>query len=195
MPPHYTEDPWTRVTSKRGYAADELISALQKSIRRGDTQLALLIGREMFESSADLEEMMWSRLAVISCEDAGDGSWNEPVVVNSLYQMHQRLDRGFGDRWLFATHAIRFLSERTKDRTSDEYANMTMHLINARDRPFEIPGYAIDVHTRRGQTEGRSVDDFWSDGGGSALINERAGRDTSVRDEILRLRAAGKWRA
>ncbi|MFT4234032.1 MAG: hypothetical protein QM607_03395 [Microbacterium sp.] len=195
MPVHYSEDPWTHVTSKRGYAADELISTLQKSIRRGDVILALKVGREMFESSAALEEMMWSRLSVISCEDAGDGTWLEPVVVNSLFQMHERLDRSFGDRWLFAVHAIRFLAERTKDRTSDEYANLTMHYMNASEKPIEIPDYAVDVHTRRGQLEGRTVDDFWEDGGGSALVNERAGRDTSVRDEIRRLREAGEWKA
>ena len=195
MPVHFSEDPWTRVTSVRGYPADELISTLQKAIRRGDTQLALLVGREMFESSADLEEMMWARLNVVSCEDVGDGSYAEPVVVNSLYLMHQRLDRSFGDRWLFATHAIRFLSERTKDRTSDELANLTMHLINASEKPFEIPEYALDVHTRRGQLAGRSVDDFWGDGGGSELVNEVAGRDSALKDEILRLRAAGEWKA
>ncbi len=195
MPVHHSEDPWTRVNSKRGYAADELISALQKSIRRGDTQLALLIGREMFESSADLEEMMWARLNVISCEDTGDGSWFEPVLINNLYGMHKRLDRSFGDRWLFATHAIRFLSERLKDRSSDEYANMTMHLMNSSDHPFEIPAYALDVHTRRGQEMGSSVSDFWNDGGGSSLANERPGRDTTLRDEINRLRAAGEWNA
>ncbi|QHC65692.1 AAA family ATPase [Rathayibacter sp. VKM Ac-2759] len=195
MPVHYSEDPWTRVTSARGYAADELISTLQKSIRRGDTQLALLVGREMYESSADLEEMMWARLNVISCEDVGDGSYAEPVVVNSLYQMHERLDRTFGDRWLFATHAIRFLSERTKDRTSDELANLTLHLINASEKPFEIPEYALDVHTRRGQLAGSSVDDFWGDGGGSALENELPGRTSALKDEIQRLRAAGEWKA
>jgi replication-associated recombination protein RarA len=193
MPVHFSEDPWTRLSSKRGYAADELISTLQKSIRRGELQLALLVGREMFESSADLEEMMWARLNVISCEDCGDGSYMEPVVINNLYEMHNRLDRSFGDRWLFATHAIRFLAERTKDRTSDELANLTMHLINASDTPFEIPDYAIDVHTRRGQLAGMSVDEFW--GGGADLVNEKEGRDSALKEEIIRLRAAGEWKA
>lgn len=192
MPAPHTEDPWTRVTSKRGYPADELISALQKSIRRGDLRLAVLIGRELYESSAELEAVMWSRLCVISAEDAGDGSWQEPVVVNSLFEMHERLDRSAGDRWLFAVHAIRFLAERTKDRTTDEWANLAVHLVNASDRPFEIPDYALDVHTRRGQLAGSSVDDFWADG--SIVAHERDGRDHRVREEILRLRAEGAWR-
>lgn len=191
MPVHFSDDPWTRVTTKRGYAADELISMLQKTIRRGETKLALLAGRELFESSPELEEMMWSRLLVISCEDCGDGTFLQPLVVNNLYAMHERLDRSFGDRWLFAVHAIRYLAESIKDRTSDEYANLSIHWINSSERPFEVPAYAVDVHTRRGQLEGRTVDDFWNEG--STLVNERAGRTRELKDEIQELRATGRW--
>lgn len=188
MPVPHAEDPWTRVTSVRGYAADELISTLQKSIRRGDVRLALHVARELYETSAELEAVMWSRLCVISAEDAGDGSYREPVVVNALFQMHERLDRAAGDRWLFAVHAVRFLAESVKDRTSDEWANLVLLVREREERPFEIPEYALDVHTRRGQLAGRSVDDFWDDG--SLLANERPGRDTSARDELLALRAS-----
>lgn len=186
MPVAHTEDPWTRVVSKRGYPADELISTLQKSIRRGDVRLAMLVARELYETSAELEAVMWSRLCVISAEDVGDGSFHEPVVVNALFQMHERLGRDAGDRWLFAVHAVRYLAERVKDRTSDEWANLVMLLMDASPRPFEIPEYALDVHTRRGQESGRSVAEFWTDG--AIVANERPGRDTSVRDELLRLR-------
>lgn len=186
MPVAHTEDPWTRVVSKRGYPADELISTLQKSIRRGDVRLAMLVARELYETSAELEAVMWSRLCVISAEDVGDGSFQEPVVVNALFQMHERLGRDAGDRWLFAVHAVRYLAERVKDRTSDEWANLVMLLMDVSPRPFEIPEYALDVHTRRGQENGRSVAEFWTDG--AIVANERPGRDTSVRDELLRLR-------
>jgi replication-associated recombination protein RarA len=186
MPVAHTEDPWTRVVSKRGYPADELISTLQKSIRRGDVRLAMLVARELYETSAELEAVMWSRLCVISAEDVGDGSFQEPVVVNALFQMHERLGRDAGDRWLFAVHAVRYLAERVKDRTSDEWANLVMLLMDASPRPFEIPEYALDVHTRRGQESGRSVAEFWTDG--AIVANERPGRDTSIRDELMRLR-------
>ena len=186
MPVAHTEDPWTRVVSKRGYPADELISTLQKSIRRGDVRLAMLVARELYETSAELEAVMWSRLCVISAEDVGDGSFQEPVVVNALFEMHERLGRDAGDRWLFAVHAVRYLAERVKDRTSDEWANLVMLLMDASPRPFEIPAYALDVHTRRGQESGRTVAEFWTDG--AVVTNERPGRDTSVRDELLRLR-------
>jgi replication-associated recombination protein RarA len=192
VPVPHSADPWTRIVSKRGYPADELISTLQKAIRRGELRLAILVARELYESSAELEAVMWSRLCVISCEDVGDGSYQEPVVVNSLFEMHERLDRSAGDRWLFAVHAVRYLAERLKDRTSDEWANLALHLIETEDPPFEIPDYALDVHTRRGQEAGRDVDGFWAEG--SRVAPERPDRDTSVRDEILRIRAAGDWK-
>jgi replication-associated recombination protein RarA len=192
MPPHHSKDPWTRVTSVHGFPADELIAALQKSIRRGLLENSLLVAREMYETSAELEEHLWMRLSVISSEDAGDGSFSEPVVLNSLYEMHHRLDRSFGDRWLFVVHAVRFLVGRTKDRTTDELANLTVHKINGGVMP-EFPDWTLDVHTKRGQEMGRTVEDFWNTH--SYVENEKPGRDHQYLDQIRELLAAGEWKA
>lgn len=193
MPVHHSQDPWTLTTSLRGYAADELISTLQKSIRRGVLDNALLVAREMYETSPELEEQMWSRLCVISCEDTGDGSFFEPVLINSLYEMHKRLPRSAGDRWLYAVHAVRFLAERTKDRTSDELANLTVYRIESGEQLPEIPEWALDAHTRRGQEKGHNVEDFWNEH--SKVTNEKPGRDTQYLEQIKELMAAGKWQA
>ena len=64
-------DPWQRTTTEHGLAADEVISALQKSIRRGLVDNALLLGWEMYVTSPEMEEMLWSRLCVIAVEDVG----------------------------------------------------------------------------------------------------------------------------
>lgn len=192
MPVHFDEDPWTRTTSKRGYPMDELISSLQKTIRRGELDLALLVARELYETSPEAEAKLWSRLCVISCEDTGDGTFTEPVILNSLFQLSNRMDRTEGDRWLYVVHAVRFLAARPKDRLSDELANITMHRMNSSERPFEIPDYAIDAHTRRGQEQGLDTMDFWKNS--SHLENERDGRDHSVRDEIIALHEKGEWK-
>jgi len=192
MPNHHSTDPWTRVTSLHGIPADELIAVLQKSIRRGLLENALLAAREMYVTSAELEEQLWLRLCVISCEDTGDGSYFEPVFLNSLYQMHQRLDRSYGDRWLFAVHAVRFLVERPKDRTTDELANLTLHKLNSGQLP-EIPDWALDVHTRRGQEMGRTVEDFWNIH--SHVENERPDRDKKYLEQIKALFTTGEWKA
>ena len=192
MAMHYSTDPWTYVTSAHGIPVDELVSALQKSIRRGMLDNALLVAREMYESSEAVEEHMWMRLSVISCEDTGDGSFTEPVLINSLYEMHKRLDRSFGDRWLFAVHAVRFLAGRTKDRTTDELANLAVHRIRSGQLP-EIPDWVLDMHTKRGQELGRDVEDFWTTY--SHIENEKPGRDHRYLDEIKELLAAGSWKA
>lgn len=124
---------------------------------------------------------------------ARDAPGSRHFIASSLSLMHARLDCSFGDGRPFATRAIRFYSERTKDGTSDELADPALHLLDSSEKPFEIPQYALDVHTRRGQLAGRSVDDFWGDGGGSEPVNEVAGREGSLKEEILRFRAAGQW--
>ncbi len=116
-------DPWTLVKTIHGLNADEVISSFQKSIRRGLLENAVLLAYEMSITSAELEEHLWTRLMVISVEDVGNGSFMEPVIVDALYRMHQRYPRGAGDRFLFATHAIRLLATGQKDRITDEMVN------------------------------------------------------------------------
>ena len=77
-------DPWQRTTTENGFPADEVISALQKSIRRGLTENAVLLGWEMYLTSPELEQKLWDRLAVISVEDVGFGNLDAPVLVDTL---------------------------------------------------------------------------------------------------------------
>ena len=84
------KDPWVRVKTEHDFNADEVVSAFQKSIRRGMLENALLLAYEMYVTSAELEEHLWTRLTVISVEDVGSGSFLEPVIVDALYRMHQR---------------------------------------------------------------------------------------------------------
>ena len=48
-------DPWSKITTRNGYAGDEVISALQKSIRRGLEEQACMFAYEMYISSPQLE--------------------------------------------------------------------------------------------------------------------------------------------
>lgn len=51
-------DPWSKIVTKNGYPGDEIISALQKSIRRGKEEDACMFAYEMYISSPELEEKM-----------------------------------------------------------------------------------------------------------------------------------------
>lgn len=153
-------DPWQEETTISGLHADEVISALQKSIRRGLLENAVLIGQEMIATSEALEAKLWQRLSVISVEDIGHGDLQMPVLVETLYQQSQRLPYGEHDRLLFALHAIRVLCEAEKDRSSDDMANWARRSVELGENAPEIPDVAKDMHTRAGQEQGRDYRHF-----------------------------------
>src|SRR3569832_2454450 len=86
-------DPWQRTTTEHGFPADEVLSALQKSIRRGMVEHALLLGWEMYLTSGEMEEMLWSRLCVFTKENKKNNNHNTPVLFVTLYRQHQRYPR------------------------------------------------------------------------------------------------------
>jgi len=182
--PHWQQDPWTHARTCHDFAADEVISALQKEIRRGNLDNAALLAWEMLNTSEELEEVLWSRLQVISIEDVGFGNVQAPLLVETLYQMHLRLPRPRGDRYLFAIHAVRFLCQSLKDRSSDELLNWLNRAVEQGLRP-EIPDYALDIHTRRGQQLGRGMQHFLQEG---AQVAPRLTEDDSPwRQQLLKL--------
>ena len=184
------KDPWGRVKTEHDFNADEVVSAFQKSIRRGLLENALLLAYEMYVTSAELEEHLWTRLSVISVEDVGSGSFLEPVIVDALCRMRLRFPRGAGDRFIFAAHAVRLLATSPKDRTTDEMTNWAMLMTNVRGVRPEIPDVAYDMHTRRGQEMGRGLEHFMKEG--ARVENERPGRDTTYRERLLKAIEAGE---
>ncbi|MAU13477.1 MAG: AAA family ATPase [Anaerolineaceae bacterium] len=150
MVQHHEQDPWTRIQTAHGLPADEVISSLQKEIRRGNLENAALLAGEMIVTSPDMEEYLWFRLQVISVEDVGYGNLNAPVLIDTLFRMHERIPRPHGDRYLMAFHAVRVLCESQKERGSDDLKNWVLHSLD-HDIVPTIPDYALDMHTRRGQ--------------------------------------------
>ena len=176
-------DPWQNVLSLHDLRADELISGLQKCLRRGLTERALLIAYEMCVTSAEFEEHLWTRLSVISVEDVGKGNTMMPILVDSLYRMHLRIARPSGDRYLFAAHAIRMIAESAKDRTTDDMINFAKLENQVRDKAPEIPEFALDMHTKRGSEMGRNYEHFMKEA--SRIENPANDRDSSYRDRIM----------
>ena len=147
-------DPWSKITTRNGYAGDEVISALQKSIRRGLEEQACMFAYEMYISSPQLEEKLWRRLLTISVEDIGMGNPLAAIMVNNLYQMSRQFEYADGDRPMYFIHAIRYLCQSEKDRSSDLLKNICIKSFAMGKFP-EIPDYALDKHTQRGQAMGR----------------------------------------
>ena len=147
-------DPWSKITTRNGYAGDEVISALQKSIRRGLEEQACMFAYELYVSSPQLEEKLWRRLLTISVEDIGMGNPMAAVVVNNVYRMSREFDYADGDRPIYFIHAIRYMCQSEKDRSSDLLKNICIKSFAMGKFP-EVPDYALDKHTQRGQAMGR----------------------------------------
>lgn len=149
-------DPWQNQKTKNGFNADEIISGVQKSIRRGLVEDAVLMAWEMYVTSEELEEYLWKRLQVISVEDIGFGDVNAPVLIRTLNEMRGECGFNAPDRPLFFVHAIRYLCRCAKDRSSDMLRNIIEKEHAAGKRP-EIRDYMLDMHTRRGQALNRDI--------------------------------------
>src|SRR5215210_2339404 len=107
--PDVEADPWSRVQTVHGFAADELISVLQKSIRRGLVENAALTAYELFASGPDFEDQVWRRLEIISVEDVGLGRVDAPILIHALEDLRRRSTRESADRLIYLLHAVRVL--------------------------------------------------------------------------------------
>ena len=178
-------DPWVDVKTYHGFSGDQVISALQKEIRRGNTENAVLLAYEMVITSPAMENYLWQRLMVISVEDIGFGRLEAPILVNSLHQMIQSFDRNLGERKLFAVHAVRYLCNCQKDRSSDEMILWIKMASEKMDMIPEIPDYALDMHTKRGKELGRGIRHFIEVG--TQLSPELVDRDLTYKHRITEI--------
>ena len=152
-------DPWAQIKTRNGFAGDEMISMLQKSIRRGLEENALLAAYEMYITSPQFEEKLWRRLLAISVEDVGFGDNDAPSRIHTLFLMHKEFPYKDGDRPMFFVHAIRYLCRCVKERSSDHVKNLLMHDF-AVGKHWQVPDYALDMHTCRGRAQGKDVYHF-----------------------------------
>lgn len=178
-------DPWVNVRTRHDFPADEVISALQKEIRRSNTENAALLAYEMATTSPEMEAYLWRRLLAISVEDIGWGDVQAPIIIYTLHQINQTFDRSAGERLLFATHAVRYLCACPKDRSSDEMTMWIKREVESGRLLPTIPDYALDMHTARGSEMGRDLQHFLEEG--AKLIPELPDRDTTYKRRIEEL--------
>ena len=186
---HLDRDPWVNVKTFNGFQADHVISALQKEIRRGNTENAALLAYEMILTSPALEDYLWHRLKVISVEDIGFGEPSAPILIQSLFEMVRVCDRNVGERKLYAIHAVRYLCMCKKDRSSDEMINWISHTGKSGTLLPVIPDYALDMHTAEGQKKGRGRRHFFEEA--SRTIPELQDRDRTYLERIMKMLDAG----
>ena len=181
-PPPHTEDPYTRMTSPRGIPVDQLVSVLQKEIRRGNVDNAVLAAYEMHSTSTEVAAHLWRRLRVIAVEDIGMGAPLAPVLLRELQADY---DASGATDWMQVVHAVRYLAAAPKDRTSAEHADYARTMVEAGRLVVTVPDYALCVHTRVGQEMGRGLLQWWENG---ALVHDESpSADHTYRDELISL--------
>lgn len=153
---------WAASKTLNGFATDEIVSCLQKSIRRAMVEEACQYAYELYVSGPVYLEKMWRRLLAISVEDIGFGNLDAAVQLNALNEMRKNFPYDDGDQPMYFIHAIRILCASTKDRSSDYLKNIIIKEAAMGKLP-EIMDVALDKHTVRGQEMGRGSKHFFEE--------------------------------
>lgn len=133
-----------------GYPLDELLSALQKDIRRGNEESAMhwAVHIENINPKA-----LWNRLKIIASEDVGLGCPMMPVLIETLKSQYER-DKSTlnpSSYRLFLTNAVLQLCYFKKSRIVDDLLWVVYGEIEHEGMRLDIPSYALDHHTERGR--------------------------------------------
>lgn len=146
------------IKTVNGHPLPEVVSALQKSIRRGLEDDALYFATDMYLSG--YAEYAWKRLRIITSEDVGLADLDMPVRIQALYalwvEQRKKKDAHHEPERLFFVHAVLLLARAPKNRTVDDA--LVFHWGQHANIKRDIPEYAIDRHTARGKQLGRGVE-------------------------------------
>jgi replication-associated recombination protein RarA len=155
--------------TKHGYDHYELLSALQKSIRRG-------LEYEAVHFAVELEEfnptMLWNRLRLMACEDVGPANPLMPVFIDVMQKNYltEKSKLGENSYKLYLVNAVVCLCFSQKSRISDDLLNVVYMEREKEGKTLPIPEYALDKHTARGKAMGKGIEDFFAEG--NKLENE-----------------------
>lgn len=140
-----------------GYPLDEVISNLQKCVRRGLQGEAMWWGHELLPNYV---AYLWRRLSVIASEDCATNP-QPAIVIHCLYENSKLASKDFKGRieGMHELQAIAFLCQSPKNRRFDD-AVVWMDKVKKAGEKREIDDFALDQHTKRGRQMGRG-DDFW----------------------------------
>lgn len=175
-----------QLTTHGGYRLDEVVSSLQKEIRRGNELMASYWAFELNESG--FWRYCFRRLMVIAGEDVGLANPEAMILVSSTYsslllqnakQKIQQVDNNI------LGLVVSYLVRSAKSRHVDYLGGIILKRKERGWKP-EIPKYAQDMHTARGKALGKDDNEFFSEG--SRIKNKKkiAGED-KIKKECLAL--------
>jgi replication-associated recombination protein RarA len=144
-------------TKHHGYNDDELISALQKCIRRGMEKEAMYFSLELAEEGKTGFALLISRLRVIAYEDVGLA---DPAVVlqvsRALDDMEMMYKGNKGEWGMVLSFIVLILCRAMKSRITDHFLIVMKTRWKEKQQAFAIPDFALDMHTSQGNLMGRT---------------------------------------
>jgi hypothetical protein len=149
--------------TQNGYDLLEVISALQKEIRRSDEEKALFWALELVPQ---YEAYLWRRLTVIVNEDIGIAN---PLLL-MIIPLQGEVFFGFreqgkdGSARLALANAILLMCRSAKSRLANHLQCVVNQERLQQGKHLQIPDYALDKHTARGRRLKRDFD-HWLDVG------------------------------
>ena len=159
-----------RPTTQNGYDLFEVLSAIQKAIRRGDTGIAVYFTMELWPKYSNLA---WKRLHIISAEDVAGCITQEVRALHEAYLFLEKSKKDDRAGRLFLSKAAILLSVWNKSRDCDHaivYLFDRKYITDDQAKEYlakleegekiPIPEYAFDCHTRKGKRAGKDVEDF-----------------------------------
>lgn len=144
------------VKTVNGHELGDVVSALQKAIRRGQVDDALYWAVDM--DLTGYGNWLWSRLRIIASEDVGPVDIQAVSTVRALYENWRDAKKSKNEHCperLFIVHAIWALCLASKSRVVDH--SLIVAYGDHTRRRREVPDYALDGHTRIGRMRMKTV--------------------------------------
>jgi hypothetical protein len=147
---------------RSGIAYDEVVSGLQKMIRRGKEREALILAQEMFDNN--YHAAVARRLLIIACEDVGLAN---PAVVSQVYTLctgyliAKKESPSGRVEPLALIMSIIMLARSPKNRECDDAQIVTLARMKAgQDSAAQVisenEDVVVDCHTERGRARLRA---------------------------------------
>src|SRR3989344_4927906 len=174
------------LTTRSGYRLDEVISSLQKEIRRGNELMATYWAFELNDSG--FWRYLFRRLTVISGEDIGLANEQAMILVSSTYtslllqnakQKIVQVDNNI------IGLVVSYLARSPKSRHIDYLGGVILKRKEKGWKP-DVPEFAKDEHTAVGRAIGKDDNEFFREG--SRIINKKNIRgEDKIKKECLTL--------
>jgi len=151
--------------TKHGLNAMEVLSAMQKAIRRSNEVDAMRFAVELIHTSPEFCSMVCNRLVIIAHEDVDSlqAPWVVPYVqstVDRVLPLYRKRRENPGGARMLVGNCIMLMCRAPKSRRADHFQAAIGLASLLEGYAPRIPDYALDKHTAAGKRMRRGLDHF-----------------------------------